>query len=181
VLSEAKYLAASPRGINGKPKALRNHLEVSFGVWTRGAIRWGCGMENRDKKLLAAVRENDWTRVKELLEAGADPDGEGPFGPLIFLALLLGHTMVTRLLVEAGADVAVTDDLGRTPLHWAAKAGDQELIVAMMEGEADPLAMDRNGETPLDTLLEYGHDKVLEMIKRRYPKEYRRWAGERIA
>jgi ankyrin repeat protein len=141
---------------------------------------WKSGtMESRDKKLLTAVRENDPLRVKELLDAGADPDGEGPFGALIFLALLLGHDTVARLLAEAGADLAIADDTGRTPLHWAAKAGDQELILSMIENEGDPLALDRDGNTPLDILLEHGHDSLLEIVKRRYPREYRHWARER--
>jgi ankyrin repeat protein len=140
---------------------------------------WKSGrMDNRDKKLLAAVRENDPLRVKELLESGADPDGEGPFNALIFLALLRGHTTVAKLLVEGGADLAITDDTLRTPLHWAAKAGDQELILSMIGNEGDLLAIDRDGSTPLDILAEQGRDGLLQIIKRRYHREYLHWTRE---
>jgi ankyrin repeat protein len=137
-------------------------------------------MEDRNKKLRIAVRENNRQRVKELLEAGADPDGEGPFEALIFQTLLLGYTVVTRFLVEAGAELNITDDNGWTPLHWAAKTGDQELILTMAENDADLFALDRDGDTPFDVLIKYGHDRVLEAMKRRYPREYQRWATERV-
>src|SRR5208337_5145529 len=112
-------------------------LDGSFRPFWR---RSGCPMDERNKRLQEAARENDWHRVKKLLETGADPDAEGPFGPLLLTALLLGHMTVARLLVEAGADVNIWDDNGWTPLHWAAKAGDMELIVAVAEADGDLLA-----------------------------------------
>ncbi len=136
-------------------------------------------MDNRERRLLTAARANDWGRVKQLLEAGADPDTEGPFGPVINMALLLGHTIVARLLVEAGADLHVTDDEGRTPLHRAAVTGDAELIFAMIDGDADLLAVDKVGNTPLDVLMEHEHGRALEMVRRKYPGEYLKWQGER--
>ena len=136
-------------------------------------------MDNRERSLLTAARANDWERVKQLLDEGTDPDTEGPFGPVVFMALLLGHTMVARLLVEAGADLHVTDDEGRTPLHRAGITGDAELILAMIDGDADLLAIDKVGNTPLDVLLEHEHGRVLEMVRRKYPGEYLKWRGER--
>jgi ankyrin repeat protein len=136
-------------------------------------------IDDRSRKLQAAVRSNDWQRVKELLEAGADPDTEGPFGAILFTAMLLGHVAVARMLVEAGADVNVTDDKGWTPLHWAAKVGDRELFGLMVEADGHLLALDNEGNTPLDILSEYRHDGVLEMVRRRYPKEFRMWWADR--
>ncbi len=132
-------------------------------------------MEERNKKLQEAVREDDWRRVKKLLETGADPDTEGPFGPLLLMALLLGHMTVARLLVEAGADVNICDDNGWTPLHWAAKAGDMELIIAVAEADGDLLAPDRNGNTPMDVLVQYERKEAMERVRQRYPKEYLTW------
>ncbi len=136
-------------------------------------------MDERDRKLQDAVRQDDWTQVKELLERGADPDTEAPFGAVLFLALLRGHTLVARLLVEAGADVNVTDNDGWTPLHWAAKAGDGELMLLMVQADGDLLAMDGEGRTPFDILREYRHEQVLEMIRKKYPKEYTWWQEQR--
>ncbi len=106
-----------------------------------------------------------------MLEMGADPDTEGPFGPVLLLALLLGHGTVARLLVEAGADLNISDDNGWTPLHWAAKAGDAELILAMVGGDGDLLALDRKGQTPMDVLAEYERFEALEKVRQRYPAD----------
>lgn len=129
-------------------------------------------MKDRDRKLQAAVRDDDWVRVKKLLEAGADPDTEEAFGPVILIALLLGHTLIARLLVEAGADVNVTDQKLWTPLHWAAKFGDEELIGLIVEAGGDLLALDGEGRTPLDVMSEYGHEETIEVVRRKYPEEY---------
>lgn len=136
-------------------------------------------MDNRERSLLTAARANDWRGVLQLLEAGVDPDTEGPFGPVILMALLLGHTIVARLLVEAGADLHTTDDKGRTPLHWAARTGDVDLILAMVDGDADILALDYEGNTPLDVLQEREHSRALDMIRQKYPREYMKWREER--
>ncbi len=136
-------------------------------------------MDERDRKLHEAVRRNDWPRVKELLERGADPDTEGPFGAVVLMALLLGYPIIARLLVEAGADVNVTDDRGWTPLHWAAKGGDADLMLLMTEADGDLLAIDAEGRTPLDILSSYQHERVLEIIRKKWPKDYRQWLATR--
>ena len=128
-------------------------------------------MDERNRRLQEAVRQDDPPRVKQLLEMGADPDMEGPIGPVLLTALLLGHGTVARLLVEAGADINVSDDNGWTPLHWAAKAGDVELIIAMVEGDGDLLALDREGQTPMDMLVKYERFEALERVRQRYPAD----------
>ena len=128
-------------------------------------------MDERNRRLQEAIRQDDPQRVKQLLEKGADPDAEGPFGPVLLTALLLGHVTVARLLVEAGADLNISDDNGWTPLHWAAKAGDVELILAMVEGDGDLLALDREGQTPMDVLEKYERFDALERVRQKYPAD----------
>ncbi len=128
-------------------------------------------MDERNRRLQEAIRQDDPQRVKQLLEKGADPDTEGPIGPGLLTALLLGHVTVARLLVEAGADLNISDDNGWTPLHWAAKAGDVELILAMVEGDGDLLALDREGQTPMDVLEKYERFEALERVRQKYPAD----------
>ena len=69
-----------------------------------------------------AIREGDIKRVEALLLSsnGADAnkqdnDGEAP----LHCAAYNGHLEIVKLLLDAGADVNMQDNMV-TPLHWAA-------------------------------------------------------------
>ena len=51
------------------------------------------------------------------------------------------------------------DGLGCTPLHWAATEGNEEMVIDLLDGGANPDAQDTNGMTPLMLSVEYGGDK----------------------
>jgi ankyrin repeat protein len=77
---------------------------------------------------MPAVKANNLEQVRRLIAAGTDvnaPDASGDV-PLI-MAAYLGHTEITRMLLEAGADVrAVDPGMKATALHAAAYAGRTE-------------------------------------------------------
>lgn len=61
------------------------------------------------------------------------------------------QTEAIRYLLQHGADVAMRDAEGRTPLHIAVTGGYRRLAIArvLLEHGADPNALDRKGVTPL--------------------------------
>lgn len=75
--------------------------------------------------LMDAVHRNDANKVKQLIAQGVDvnqTDSKGD-APLI-IAAYEGYAEVTRLLLEAGADVGALDPgMKATALHAAAYAG----------------------------------------------------------
>jgi uncharacterized protein len=75
--------------------------------------------------LMKAVKANDVNRVAELIAEGADVDQLDPNGdPPLVQAAYLGHDEITRLLLEAGADLDARDPgMKATALHAAAYAG----------------------------------------------------------
>src|ERR1700760_3453781 len=75
--------------------------------------------------LMQAVQRNDAAAVKKLIAQGVnvnelESSGDAP----LVMSAYEGHTEITRLLLEAGADVkAVDPDMQATALHAAAYAG----------------------------------------------------------
>lgn len=47
-------------------------------------------------------------------------------------------TVITRLLLTGGADAACTDSKGNTPLHWAARAGDEDVANLLLMKNCPP-------------------------------------------
>ena len=44
----------------------------------------------------------------------------------------------------------MVDELGQTPLHYAAQYGPPQLVRALIQAGANPDMMDKNGMTPVD-------------------------------
>ena len=64
-------------------------------------------------------------------------------------ALEQGHLETARALLEAGADINITDDGGWTRLHLAARWGETELVRRLLDAGANVNARNDLGETPL--------------------------------
>ncbi|HVU10872.1 MAG TPA: ankyrin repeat domain-containing protein [Phototrophicaceae bacterium] len=75
--------------------------------------------------LMQAVQRNDVAAVRKLIAQGVnvnelEPNGDAP----LVMSAYEGHTEITRLLLEAGADVTAVDPgMKATALHAAAYAG----------------------------------------------------------
>jgi len=67
---------------------------------------------------------------------------------------------ITRLLIDAGADVACRDAHGNTPVHWAARAGHSD-VLALLISKSCPMDMPNDGgETALHWAMRAGYDAV---------------------
>jgi Ankyrin repeats (3 copies)/Domain of unknown function (DUF4253) len=85
-------------------------------------------------------------RVRELLAAGADPNGQGRGS--LSLAAMNGHEEICRILLDAGLDVEGTADDGLTPLMSAASGGHVEVVRLLLEHGA-AVKVKRGAVTPL--------------------------------
>ncbi|MEM8495495.1 MAG: ankyrin repeat domain-containing protein, partial [Planctomycetota bacterium] len=103
--------------------------------------------------------------VQVLLQAGADPNNGGSNGPPpIFVAIgthnaqqKLGASFVD-LLADAGADInryhQERESLGWTPLHAAISDTNDAAVRVLIEHSADVFAVDHEGKTPREFLIE---------------------------
>ncbi len=75
-------------------------------------------------EILEAAREGNAQRVQILLNAGASVNSRDALGrtPLIW-AVLGGHEVLVRRLIEAGADKGIVDRDGLTALQCARRLG----------------------------------------------------------
>jgi hypothetical protein len=106
--------------------------------------------------LTQAVTSGDETAVSALLAGGADVNETTSGGrtPLI-LAVIFGHTRLIKLLVKAGADPRMRDNLGLDAIEWAQRRGLTETVGILTNGAKSATAPKKivvNIEEPKDSV-----------------------------
>ncbi len=67
----------------------------------------------------------------------------------LHISLESGHTDVAKYLIECGAELELTDKIGRTPFLYSARYGNFEILKLLLERGADPKVVDGFNETAL--------------------------------
>jgi hypothetical protein len=130
--------------------------------------RTGCvHRRNFMTALMNAVKSNDVDAVRTLIQQGVnvnelDTHNDAP----LIMAAYAGHTDIVRLLLEAGADVAVVDpSMKATALHAAAYAGNTDAAKLLIAYKID---MDKqgpfNGYTALHDAIWQNHVDTAKIL-----------------
>ena len=130
------------------------------------------------KELYEVSTAGDCARVRELLEAGADPekykDRDG--WTALHRAAGRGHNEVVKTLIQAKCDLNLKNEYGYTALHWAARYGRNEVVKTLIQAKCDLNLKNKDGFTALHwaavngrtnvvvSLLESGADPCLTRI-----------------
>lgn len=107
--------------------------------------------------LVEPAKAGDTRLVQLLLSHGGNPSGK----PLM-AAAAAGRKNTTKLLLAAGADIAVQDELGWTALHHAANAG-HVLIVRLLAGQSTA-ARNLQDQTAMVLAAGNGHEAVVRAL-----------------
>ncbi|CAH9087000.1 unnamed protein product [Cuscuta europaea] len=114
--------------------------------------------------LIWAAGHDQEDSVKLLLEHNADPNAEtdDDITPLL-AAVAAGSLQCLELLLKAGAKVNITAG-GATPLHIAADNGSPEIIKTLLQGGADPNAVDEDGLKPIQVAAAKGNRAAADLF-----------------
>ena len=127
--------------------------------------------------LPTATMRDDRKRMAELL--AEDPQriherGAHDFALLWYPVIGGGSIAAAELLLDAGAHVEQQHVLGTTALHWAARAGQLEMVAFLCEQGADvqriARSFDAMGQTPLQVAEKGGHEAVAKLLRDRGAK-----------
>lgn len=117
-------------------------------------------------RLREAVLMNDVGLARARLEAGDDVDtGRGTYhGPMIKVAAELGYLDVVDLLIEFGANLEETDDLGQRALLSAARDGRVEAVRHLLDAGAEIDAVDWTHQSALSNAAIEDHHELVDLL-----------------
>ncbi len=168
--------------------ALASHTEVMILLISKGAL---LNEKNRDGNtpLHCAAHAGHTEIVRLLISSGALLNEKDEYGNTpLHLAAQHGTVEIIKLLLLRGADIhtknnwgytaqdgafnrktelahAVKREFRRTPLHLAAKIGDETAVKMFLETGADVNARDKEtGETPLHLASYYNHLLIAKIL-----------------
>lgn len=86
-----------------------------------------------EQRLVFAARAANLKALRDLIEAGANPDGPvNDRGAPLFAALAAHHADIVRVLLENGASTSVVDRFGDGPLEYALYHQDDTCIFELL-------------------------------------------------
>lgn len=121
---------------------------------------------SNDTPLMHATYLNRHSIMQLLIDNGADVDKKintNRYNAPIFVTYNI-HTI--GLLIKNGAKVNIKDGSGRTPLHYAAYHGDNDICHLLLDNGADINAICNDGRTPLGTIQRNRPETEGLLIKR---------------
>ncbi|KAF5701144.1 ankyrin repeat-containing protein [Fusarium globosum] len=98
----------------------------------------------------AALYDN-YDEVYSLIQQNVDVNAINPNtgATALHMASGLERGRIVKILLEAGADHSIIDDLHETPMHQAAITGNCEAVKLLLEAGASPHGKGRDGSTPI--------------------------------
>ncbi len=127
-----------------------------------------CGLSscNRSSNLHQAAEAGNTEAVKEYIVDKADINAkDNKLGSTpVMLAATNGKTETVLALIEAHANLALSDKKGETALIRAARNGHTETVVALLNSKANPDSQSQSGTTALHAAAWNGHPATVAAL-----------------
>ena len=108
----------------------------------------------------------DFTKVKQLLADGANPNVADDYGwTALMFATAEGYTELVKVLLSAEANPNMTRNTGNTALMIAALYGHAEVVKLLLSAGAYLTAKDRDGWTALRYAKAKGHSEIVRILE----------------
>ena len=122
-----------------------------------------------DEWLFCAAYDGHTAVVQHLIYMGTKPDKDDVHGSgwtALHIAAHLGHEDVVKVLLDAGANPNLTDNIGQAPISYAVKDGHRDVVKILLDGGADPniLSCFFNGLPPLHLAVGLGYRDTAKLL-----------------
>ena len=119
--------------------------------------------------LVALVGISLANTVVRLLPTGLEPKGKEASAESVralFYAVENDQPEYARKVLEMNFDPNLRHDSGYTALAYAAMKGSAPLIEVLLRHGADPRLTTKDGDTPIEVALRFGHVEVADVLRR---------------
>ncbi|OFW83304.1 MAG: hypothetical protein A2018_02265 [Alphaproteobacteria bacterium GWF2_58_20] len=127
-------------------------------------------LTNMDRKLFAAIRNQDVDGACSALANGANPNAQMDLGKKEFIsplgyALMHDNTAIWNILLQHPyLDINHSISMGRPALHWMAHIGDLEMVKTLIERGANVNKLAENGTLALGYAIGHYHIGVITCL-----------------
>jgi ankyrin repeat protein len=160
-----KLLVTKGADVSYTPKD--DYPPLHYAVWNedvntvRLLVDHGAKFDVKDRDGSTAFREAASQGARELLQVFITKGADVSTLPL---AACVGDLGRMKALVEKGADIKAKDELGWTPLYWAALTGQTEAAEFLVARGADVQAKTKDEATPLHQAASAGEVRLVELL-----------------
>jgi len=120
-----------------------------------------------DDYLIEAIKEDDASSVKYLLEDGANVNQRNTSGATpLHRAISTGNLTIAKMLIDNQANTEAKTKNGSTPLHIAVMAPEpsSEMVTLILDQWVNVDAQDNAGKTPLHFAAEKGNVEITQIL-----------------
>jgi len=103
--------------------------------------------------------------VDFLLKNGAEVNAISEMGTALMAAVVINNTEIIKRLIDAGADVNLSDNAQRTALHLAVQFRNKSSVELLLFYNADKTKIDSKGKTAFEYAVFSGNNEIINLLK----------------